>query len=397
MIELKSVKNNYKFIALAVAGLALLMTIVKFTTNAVYAADLSKAANEKIVTIHDAGREKGIVTTAATLRDVLKQADIKLDAKDITEPGLDEPLVASSYEANIYRARTVAIKDNFTTTRIITAYRTGKQIAKQAGIELYDADRAVLGYSKDIVSDGTAEVLQIDRAPRVTFVYYGKTLQTSTWARTVGDMFAEKNIKIAEQDTATPAVDAPIVSGMTVKLWRNGKQVVTADEDIAFSTRTVNDANRERGFKEVQTKGENGKRTVTYEIEMRNGAEVARKEVSSITTKQSIEQVEVVGTKSKYMPYTGGGTKSEWLAASGISSENWGYADWLVQKESSWNPNAMNKASGACGLAQALPCSKVPGNPLDPVDSLTWMNGYVIGRYGSWEGAVAHAKARGWY
>lgn len=396
MIELKVAKNHYKYLIAAFLILAL-AAIIKVTTSVVYAADKAGPVSERIVTIHDAGTEKGIATNASTLREVLKQADIRIDPKDMTEPGLDEPLVASSYEANIYRARPVAIKDGATTTRIITAYRTGKQIAKQANIELLDADKAELSPAKDIITDGAAEVLTIDRATRVTFVFYGKTLQTSTRATTVGGMLSEKDIKMADADTIAPGLDAKISAGLAIQLWRNGKQVVTVDEDVAFKTRTVKDANRDASFKEVQTPGEAGRRTVTYEIEMKDGQEVGRKEISAIVTKEPVEQVELVGSKPAFMPYTGGGSKSEWLAASGIDSANWGYADWLVQKESGWNPNAINKSSGACGLAQALPCSKVPGNPLDPVDSLTWMNGYVMGRYGSWEAAIAHSKARGWY
>lgn len=86
--------------------------------------------------------------------------------------------------------------------------------------------------------------------------------------------------------------------------------------------------------------------------------------------------------------YTGGGAPAEWMAAAGISSEDWGYVDYIVSKESGWNPNATNSSSGACGLVQALPCSKVPGNGYDPIDNLRWANGYATNRYGSW--AQAH-------
>jgi hypothetical protein len=41
----------------------------------------------------------------------------------------------------------------------------------------------------------------------------------------------------------------------------------------------------------------------------------------------------------------------------------WGIEEWqpfynIIEKESSWNPNAINKKSGACGLFQMKPCSK---------------------------------------
>ena len=47
-----------------------------------------------------------------------------------------------------------------------------------------------------------------------------------------------------------------------------------------------------------------------------------------------------------------------------VLSYGWSEADYqalvlLVNRESSWNPYAVNKKSGACGLFQAYPCSKM--------------------------------------
>jgi len=86
-------------------------------------------------------------------------------------------------------------------------------------------------------------------------------------------------------------------------------------------------------------------------------------------------------------PYSGGGAPAEWMAAAGIAQGDWQYVDYIVSRESGWNPNATNSSSGACGLVQALPCSKVPGNGYNPVDNLRWATGYATGRYGSWSGA----------
>ena len=95
--------------------------------------------------------------------------------------------------------------------------------------------------------------------------------------------------------------------------------------------------------------------------------------------------------------YTGGGSKAEWMAAAGIAESDWGYVDYIVRRESSWNPNATNKTSGACGLVQALPCSKVPGNGYNPVDNLRWADGYAKGRYGSWANAYNFWTRNHWW
>lgn len=95
--------------------------------------------------------------------------------------------------------------------------------------------------------------------------------------------------------------------------------------------------------------------------------------------------------------YTGGGSPAEWMAAAGIAQSDWGYVDYIVKRESGWNPNATNSRSGACGLVQALPCSKVPGSGYNPVDNLRWADGYAKGRYGSWEKAYNFWLSRHWW
>jgi uncharacterized protein YabE (DUF348 family) len=113
--------------------------------------------------------------------------------------------------------------------------------------------------------------MNIERATAFTFEFYGKVTQDYTMARTIGDMLKEKRITMGKDDGISPSVSTPITAGMTVKLWRNGVQTITTEEDVAFTTRQVKDADHEVGYKQVQTKGENGKRTVTYEINMQNG------------------------------------------------------------------------------------------------------------------------------
>lgn len=95
-------------------------------------------------------------------------------------------------------------------------------------------------------------------------------------------------------------------------------------------------------------------------------------------------------------PYTGGGSPAEWMAAAGIAESDWGYVDYIVGRESGWNPNATNSSSGACGLVQVYPCSKL-ANAYDPVVNLQWANGYATGRYGSWAGAYNFWITNHWW
>ena len=89
--------------------------------------------------------------------------------------------------------------------------------------------------------------------------------------------------------------------------------------------------------------------------------------------------------------------KKQWLSQTSISKSDYKYVDFIVGKESSWNPKIVNKSSGACGLAQALPCNKIQGDWQNPVIALNWMDSYVKSRYKTWESAYNFWNSHKWY
>ena len=89
------------------------------------------------------------------------------------------------------------------------------------------------------------------------------------------------------------------------------------------------------------------------------------------------------------------GSCADWIAGAGIGDV--GNAQELIRRESGCNPNAVNPSSGACGVAQELPCGKSGCSLGDGACQVKWMNSYVLGRYGSWANAVAFHNANNWY
>src|SRR5882672_12151621 len=76
----------------------------------------------------------------------------------------------------------------------------------------------------------------------------------------------------------------------------------------------------------------------------------------------------------------------KWLEAADVTNPT---ANKLIQAESGCNPWAINKKSGACGVAQELPCGKSGCIIGDGQCQVAWMEVYVLRRYGSWENAWA--------
>src|SRR5262249_33794678 len=89
------------------------------------------------------------------------------------------------------------------------------------------------------------------------------------------------------------------------------------------------------------------------------------------------------------------------LSEFGWSSGQFSCLQPLWAHESGWNPYAQNPSSGAYGIPQALPGSKMAsagGNwQSDPGTQVRWGLSYIQGNYGSPCGAWAHEQADGWY
>lgn len=94
------------------------------------------------------------------------------------------------------------------------------------------------------------------------------------------------------------------------------------------------------------------------------------------------------------------------IAASMLPSYGWGQDQMsclvsLWNRESGWRTNATNPGSGAYGIPQSLPGSKMASAGADwqtnPATQIKWGLGYIKSRYGSPCGAWGHSQATGWY
>ena len=85
----------------------------------------------------------------------------------------------------------------------------------------------------------------------------------------------------------------------------------------------------------------------------------------------------------------------------GWGASEFGCLDSLWNRESGWDVHASNPSSGAYGIPQALPGSKMAEYGSDwesnPATQIEWGLHYIQARYGSPCGAWSHSQADGWY
>ena len=189
------------------------------------------------------------------------------------------------------------------------------------------------------------------------------------------------------------------------------------------------------GETKVETEGVDGLVRTTYEVVSKDGTEVSRTPLSSAVVTEKVDEVVLVGTGSgntggKSAPADsgsgggGGGESSspapatnasgdgttpegaQAIARSLMGSYGWGDGEFsclqsLWNRESGWNYQAQNASSGAYGIPQALPGSKMSSVADDwatnPATQITWGLGYIQGRYGTPCSAWAHSESVGWY
>ena len=143
-------------------------------------------------------------------------------------------------------------------------------------------------------------------------------------------------------------------------------------------------------------------------------AEVEQKAKEEAEAKKKAEELRIA--QSKQVTSRGGtsvraatGTKAEYQAYAKnlcINTYGWTENDFnclvkLWERESNWNPNAHNKSSGAHGICQALPASKMASEGSDYMTNyktqIRWGLKYIKNRYGTPANAWAHSQQKGWY
>jgi hypothetical protein len=95
------------------------------------------------------------------------------------------------------------------------------------------------------------------------------------------------------------------------------------------------------------------------------------------------------------------GSHEDWMTQAGIDQNDWAAVNYIVSHESSWRYTAQEPTTGAYGLCQALPATKMSSAGEDwltnPVTQLKWCTQYAQSRYGSWWGAYSVWTAQRWW
>lgn len=242
----------------------------------------------------------------------------------------------------------------------------------------------------------------------------GQTLEQTINGGTVADVLAAAGVVVDDDDIVSAELSSPVEDGAKITIQRVDQTVITEDKVDAYQTVTQESSTLYEGEEEVTTEGKDGLSTVTYQVTTVDGQETERTMLASVVSQQRVDQVVTKGTKVKTTSSSTTAVSSgtvlsgsnreigQQLAAErGWTGEQWQCLDALFQRESGWNELAYNSSSGAYGIPQSLPGSKMASVASDwqtnPATQITWGLNYIAGRYGTPCAAWSHSESTGWY
>ena len=355
------------------------------------------------VTLTVDGKPQAIEAKAGTVADVLAAQGIKVKAHDVVQPSADTEITDGLAVAVNY-ARPFEVSVDGKKRQVWTTART---VQEALGYLNLDAKDSLVSTSRSANIGRQGLSVDVVTAKDVTLVSNGQETPVRL-AGTVGDVLEDAGIKLDGDDIVKPAASTNLTDGMKIQFTDVEVKSSTKDVKVLFEKTKKKSKKMDKGDEKVTTKGVDGLKRETYRDVYHDGKKVSSKKTDEKVVKKPVTEVTTVGTKkvdasaaaSDELPATSGprtGTKYDWMRAAGIPEDQWQYVDYIVTKESGWNPNAKNPSSGACGLAQAYPCSKLGPNWNDPVVALQWQYNYVNGRYGGYAGAYKFWRANRWY
>lgn len=355
----------------------------------------SADSGRKIVSIYAGGKEITVNTDLTTVRDALNKAKVELGAGDVVEPGLDTAIPDGYFNVNVYPALPYRIVDGPKSVLTRSAARSPRLITQQAGVVVYEQDDVQIEPIDNMAEAGTVgQDIVITRATVATVSVDGQDLELRSRGATVKALLKDNGIDVSSSDKVSPAINTLLKAGMRIAVARVRVNVETSDEVIAKTVQKVSDDTQMRGYSKVKTEGSDGLRHVTYIVTYSNGKVAEKKEVKSEIVSQPVARVEVIGTKVMYAN-DAIQLGHDMAAARGWTGANWDGLYSLWMKESGWNPNSVNNGSGACGIPQAYPCSKITDK--SAAGQITWGLNYIKGRYGNPAAAWAHWLRYGSY
>ncbi|MEE1817148.1 aggregation-promoting factor C-terminal-like domain-containing protein [Streptomyces sp. NPDC004288] len=205
---------------------------------------------------------------------------------------------------------------------------------------------------------------------------------------------SDDNFEATAADT-TLLADIPAGEQAQVQVSSLSEQAdVQAAAADSAAKKSAEETARLRAAKDAEAKKEAADKAAAEEKAAK--AEKERKEAEERASRSAARDATSFAAQGSYSV-----SEIKSMARQMMASDQFQCFSNIVDHESGWNYRASNPSSGAYGLVQALPGSKMASAGADwqtnPATQIKWGLSYMDGRYGSPCGAWSFWQANRWY
>lgn len=353
----------------------------------------------KTVTLDVDGETVRTQVFGRTVGDALAAHGVPVAPGDLVVPATDA-VVRDSETIVVRHGREVVVEIDGVSTSVWTTAETVGEVVAELGLR--GDVRASASRSTSL--EGAA--LRLSTPKTITLAVDGSTVSVTTSAPTVREALAEAGVVLGEHDRVSLSLDAAAVDGLLVRVSRVVVVTRSATSEIPYGQVRRDDPALARGSERVGSAGRPGTGVVTYLAYEADGVEVDREVVAQAVLTAPVDEVVRVGTwePPAFTPPDAGTNRElglQMTLAAGWDEAQFACLDALWAAESGWRVEAHNSSSGAHGIPQALPGSKMASAGADwetnAATQISWGLGYISGRYGDPCGAWGAHQSKGWY
>jgi resuscitation-promoting factor RpfB len=347
------------------------------------------------------GRPHQVQTTALTVGQVVAAEGYRVTSHDLLAPAAASH-IDDGTRIVLRRGRLLHLDVDGVRTDVWTTAPTVAQALAELGYS--SSDFVSVSRSRRLPLGATQIAI---RSPRVITVGHdGKRDQVTTTEATVGGVLDDLGITLDDNDRLSVAESSPVKAGEVVTVQRVTRKIVTRIELLPFKVTKRSDPTLRQGVTKIIRPGKKGRTRDTYAVVYIDGKIAGRTLLDSQVLSRPRNQVEKVGTliaptAAPASPGTAKAIAHELIGTYGWDDSQYDCLVVLWDNESSWNVHAANPSTGAYGIPQALPGSKMATAGPDWENSATtqikWGLGYINERYGSPCNAWSYWQSNGWY
>ena len=286
---IKKIKGKTLAFKLKALAVILVLLVVALTVTAFAAT----AAGLYTVDVYENGSVTRVETSKQDAASILNGMKIKLGENDKLDlsgfkAGEDSSIVIYRYSS--MKLTTVDGKK----TEIAFAGTVG-ELLESRGVTIEEDD--VINYPLyAVVSDGMNVVVQ--KACLVKISADGDEKEIRVGFVTVEEALDKAGVALGEDDVVSPSADTAVKDGMTITVKRVVTKERTETEVIRYSSTTKETGAFLKGTRQVTTKGENGKKEVTYVDKYIDGELVESVVKDEKVIEEAVDEVVSVGTRS---------------------------------------------------------------------------------------------------